>query len=64
MNSCFIKTFVMNIHVLYRGVSDWDLTCMCELGQIFYLGNYNNLKKDLMRIKSRKNSCRCLNDSF
>lgn len=54
----------MNIHVLYRGVSDWDLTCMCELGQIFYLGNYNNLKKDLMRIKSRKNSCRCLNDSF
>lgn len=28
--------FMMNIHVLYRGVSDWDLTCMHVPGQICY----------------------------
>lgn len=36
VKSCFINEFMMNIHLLHRGVSDWDLTCMHVLGQIFY----------------------------
>lgn len=63
MNSHFINAFMMNIHVLYRGVSDWDLTCMHVLGQIFYHRQLQSFKARHVKNKEYKQQCSCLNDS-